>query len=539
MNVLTTMEQWQEWASAGYNLLPFAVRIADNGKLPSSWMKAWEHASPYSFVLESGKDGRYTFLGLEPVSVIRGKGNRAEVQDLSSGKRVSMSGPPLELIRKWMSPFRAPGVPELPKFSGGCVGFLGYDVARSLEELPKKAEDDLKLDDYVWMRMEELWIIDQQDQAVYAVIHAGVDKALSDYMRELELNGTATPKAEPAVLAALYEQAWQRGAAMSHLWGEIAGAAEAGVQADMAERRRTRIETARREGHWPVSGLRSSFAQKDFEQAVVRIKEYIAAGDVFQVNLSLRQERKLTSSSEEVYEWLRHLNPSPYMGLLRFPEYRLVSGSPELLVKLEAGEMSARPIAGTRRRGRTEAEDLQMAEELRGSEKERAEHIMLVDLERNDLGRVAAYGTVQVSELLAVEYYSHVMHLVSEVKGQLAPERTLYDVIAAKFPGGTITGAPKVRTMEIIEELEPVTRGPYTGSIGWIDYRGNMELNIIIRTLVVKDQIGYIQTGAGIVIDSEPYREYRECQNKAGAVALAMELSEEEAHKHREQEMLT
>lgn len=528
MKVLTAWKQWQQWAREAYTLLPLAVRISEGKALPLSWMRAWEYASPYSFVLESGKDGRFTFLGLNPVSVIRGKGSQAEVSDLTTGESSRLHGAPLELIEQWMEPYRAPALEGLPKFSGGCVGFLGYDVARSLEILPSKAKDDLLLDDYVWMRMNELWIVDHEEQAVYAVVHlplAGGQATKGDMQQDL--------------LATLYEDACQRAAKMGEQWKSIMSWGQSDEAAQEIQRRKARTRQVQEAGQWPESGLTTSFEQKDFEKAVTRIQQYISAGDVFQVNLSLRQQRNLSSTPEEIYEWLRHLNPSPYMGLLRFPEYQLVSGSPELLVKLEQGEMSARPIAGTRRRGRTAEEDWRMAEELRSSEKERAEHIMLVDLERNDLGRVAAYGSVKVSELLAVEYYSHVMHLVSEVKGQLASGRTLYDVIAAKFPGGTITGAPKVRTMEIIEELEPVTRGPYTGSMGWIDYRGNMELNIIIRTLVVKDKVGYIQTGAGIVIDSEPYREYRECHNKARAMALAVELSEEAAQINRGQEMLT
>ncbi|USB33329.1 anthranilate synthase component I family protein [Paenibacillus sp. YPG26] len=528
MKVLTALEHWQQWAGEAYTLLPLAVRISSGENLPLSWKQAWEYASSYSFVLESGKDGKYTFLGLNPVSVIRGKGNRAEISDLSTGERSCLQGAPLDMIRRWMAPYKAPLLEGLPKFSGGCVGFLGYDVARSLENLPEKAIDDLKLDDYVWMRLEELWIVDQEEQEIYAVVHVPLEGIKSNEGR-----------VHPDKLSDLYQAACQRAVKMCDQWENIKNWGSSGEPAQEIERRRLRTQEAQEAGQWPESGLSTSFEQKDFENAVTRIQQYISAGDVFQANLSLRQQRKLSSTPEEIYEWLRYLNPSPYMGLLRFPEYQLVSGSPELLVKLEQGEMSARPIAGTRRRGRTAEEDRQMAEELRSSEKERAEHIMLVDLERNDLGRVAAYGSVKVSELLTVEYYSHVMHLVSEVKGQLAAGRSLYEVIAAKFPGGTITGAPKVRTMEIIEELEPVTRGPYTGSMGWIDYRGNMELNIIIRTLVVKDEVGYIQTGAGIVIDSDPYREYRECHNKARAMALAVELSEEAVQIYRGQEMLT
>jgi para-aminobenzoate synthetase component 1 len=247
---------------------------------------------------------------------------------------------------------------------------------------------------------------------------------------------------------------------------------------------------------------------------------------VFQVNLSLRQSRPLTASPEELYEWLRAFNPSPYMGFLRCPDFQLVSASPELLVESGGGGLAARPIAGTRRRGLTAEEDARLAEELIGNEKERAEHIMLVDLMRNDLGRISEYGSVHVPELMTVEFYSHVMHLVSQVEGRLTEGKDAFDVIAATFPGGTITGAPKIRTMEIIEELEPVRRGPYTGSMGWIDYNGDMEFNIIIRTMAVKDGNVHIQAGAGIVIDSDPEREYYESLNKAKALWKAIQYSE-------------
>jgi para-aminobenzoate synthetase component 1 len=275
-----------------------------------------------------------------------------------------------------------------------------------------------------------------------------------------------------------------------------------------------------------LEGIQRSFRKEEFIRAVQRIRQYIGQGDVFQVNLSVRQSRKLKAAPEEIYECLRLLNPSPYMGLLRFGDFQLVSASPELLVQLEDGMVRTRPIAGTRPRGASEQEDRRLAEELAGNEKERAEHVMLVDLERNDLGRISEYGTVKVDDFMVIEYYSHVMHIVSEVKGKLAQGKDAFDVIAATFPGGTITGAPKIRTMEIIEELEPVRRGPYTGAMGWIDYNGNMEFNIIIRTLVVRDGTGYIQAGAGIVIDSVPEKEYTESLNKAKALWKAIEYTE-------------
>jgi para-aminobenzoate synthetase component 1 len=279
---------------------------------------------------------------------------------------------------------------------------------------------------------------------------------------------------------------------------------------------------------WESAGLSSPFEKADFEAAVVRIQDYIRAGDVFQVNLSLRLQKALQTAPERVYEWLRVVNPSPYMGVIRAADFAIVSASPELLIAREGTRLSTRPIAGTRRRGASEAEDRAMRDELLHSEKERAEHIMLVDLERNDLGRISRFGSVKVDELMSIEYYSHVMHIVSEVTGELAEDKDTYDAIAAVFPGGTITGAPKIRTMEIIEELEPVRRGPYTGSMGWIDYAGNMEFNIIIRTMVAHEGTAYVQAGAGIVIDSIPEREYKESLNKAKAIWKAIQYAERE-----------
>lgn len=378
--------------------------------------------------------------------------------------------------------------------------------------------------------MEEIWIYDHADDSIYCSVHvplpwAGDSAETSD--------APLLTSEQEKCLVQLYETAALRAESMLSQWNEMFGRSS-GIGA-MSEDERVRQE--RQAKALDMSGpnvqvwdrLQIDFSQEAFQQAVLSIQEYIRQGDVFQVNLSLRRHLQLHADPADIYEWLRILNPSPYMGYLSSPGFSLASGSPELLVKLDGDVVSARPIAGTRRRGSNPDEDAAMEAELLGSEKERAEHIMLVDLERNDIGRIAAYGSVHVPELMTVERYSHVMHLVSQVEGQIAQGNNAYDVIAATFPGGTITGAPKIRTMEIIEELEPVTRGPYTGSMGWIDYNGDMELNIIIRTLAVLDGIGYIQTGAGIVIDSDPYREYRECHNKAKALIAALMCSEEEA----------
>jgi para-aminobenzoate synthetase component 1 len=271
-----------------------------------------------------------------------------------------------------------------------------------------------------------------------------------------------------------------------------------------------------------------SMSEAAFSDATTRVHEYIGQGDVFQVNLSVRQSQRLQTHPMHIYEQVRKINPSPYMSYMQTEEFHIVSCSPELLVKKAGDEISTRPIAGTRSRGKDDQEDQQLADELIHNEKERAEHVMLVDLERNDLGRVSEYGTVHVDEFMVIEKYSHVMHIVSNVKGKLARNKDFVDIVDAVFPGGTITGAPKVRTMEIIEELEPVRRGIYTGSIGWIGFNGDMELNIAIRTMIIQDGQAYVQAGAGVVIDSNPKHEYKESLKKAIALWKAKEQSENE-----------
>lgn len=521
--VTTTYEEWKAWSKEEWTVLPYVMKIKlqKSPALPS-WKPAWEQASPYAFILESGKSGKYTYLGLCPVAIITGKGKQAEVKNLAVSEGAiqkhsfhsqgTMTGDPLQLIEEWIRPYRAPRSQGMPPFSGGVVGFLSYDVARSLENLPELAKDQPSLPDYMWMRFEEVWTIDHEENDIYCSVY------------------TVLSQEEP--LEKQFKQAASKAEDMLRRWEHITESAEASHYIREQAQRIDRLEQASLEGdvHTDVAqGWESPFDKEAFELAVRKVQDYIRQGDVFQVNLSLRQDKKLHTSPDDVYEWLRVINPSPYMGYVQTPDFQLVSGSPELLIKLDEGKVIARPIAGTRRRGATSEEDERMAEELLHTEKERAEHIMLVDLERNDIGRVARYGTVRVPELMTIEYYSHVMHLVSQVEGILAEDKNAFDVIAAAFPGGTITGAPKVRTMEIIEELEPVRRGPYTGSIGWISYQGDMELNIVIRTLAVKDNIGYIQAGAGIVIDSDPYREYRESKNKARAVMKAVQYSEEAA----------
>jgi len=493
-------------------MLPCVGRFPAAPERFPTWERVWKRGGRQHFVLESGKEGRYSFLGLDPASSIRGKGNRAIVDDPASNGSQVWEGSPLDLVRRWMSPYRSPRPEGLPKFLGGCVGFWGYDVIRSIERIPEIAADNPSMPDYCFVRFDRIWVIDHTGNNVYCCVHGQVP----------------SPDADGGALRKAYETAVRQVMEMKALWDEWERENRTDETVRSFERRLRLLSGDSQPPEIDAfDGMDRSFTREGFMEAVRRIQQYISAGDVFQVNLSVRQSRRLQSRPEEVYEWLRLINPSPYMGYLNLGDLQLVSGSPELLVQLEGSFVRTRPIAGTRRRGKTPEEDQMLAEELLSSEKERAEHIMLVDLERNDLGRICKYGSVRVKELMAIERYSHVMHIVSEVHGELAEGKDAYDVIAAAFPGGTITGAPKVRTMEIIEELEPVRRGFYTGSIGWIDYSGNMEFNIIIRTLAVSEGIGHVQAGAGIVIDSIPEREYKESLNKTKAMWKAILCSEQ------------
>lgn len=518
--MLPTWETWVQWHQEKcYSTLPYIKRIdlnwGDYGYVPS-WREVWQDASPYAFVLESGKNGRYTYLGISPSSVVYGIENDAWYMDTNKFEQQSSSwqsiqGKPLEVVRNWMSPFHGPRLTDAPKFTGGCVGFWGYDVIRSIEKLPKLAKRDLGVPDYLFMRMDEVWILDHELKCVYCVCHRNI-----------------SPEATLDELRLCYEAAANHTEGMADYWLTWFEREEQRAR-DIKEREQKQEHIEQMSLHIDVEavqGIHSPFAKQDFIAAVEKIQAYISQGDVFQVNLSQRQSKSFAGDAKELYEWLRLFNPSPYMGYLNTPQFQIVSASPELLVEQHNGHLATRPIAGTRRRGRNEEEEALFVQELLNNEKEKAEHIMLVDLERNDLGRVSTYGTVKVEELMVIERYSHVMHLVSQIEGQLAAGKDCFDVIAATFPGGTITGAPKIRTMEIIEELEPVIRGPYTGSMGWIDYNGDMEFNIIIRTMVIENEQVHIQAGAGIVIDSNPEREYYESLNKAKALWKAIQYAE-------------
>ncbi|GGE84807.1 anthranilate synthase component I [Priestia taiwanensis] len=431
-------------------------------------------------LLESGRNARYSMVGLDPIAIITGKEDTFTV--VEGGETSVMKGNPLEEMKQYMQKFKvANPVKEIP-FSGGAVGYFNYDCIRYIEKLPTVAEDDLQTPDIFFLLFDDIVVYDHEEKKLWIMTHYEEDKERAEvHLEELQMLWTSE------ILDVVYEYEVPSGV---------------------------------------VEGKRVSFTEEGFIDAVERTKEYIAAGDVFQINLSVRQSEALETHPMNIYEALRGINPSPYMAYMECGDFQIVSGSPELLIKKKGTEVSTRPIAGTRSRGKDEAEDMELANELIHNEKERAEHVMLVDLERNDLGRVCEYGTVEVDEFMVIEKYSHVMHIVSNVRGTLKEENDAFDVVGAVFPGGTITGAPKIRTMEIIEELEPVRRGLYTGSIGWIGYDGDMELNIVIRTMVAKDGYGHIQAGAGIVIDSIPKNEYKESLKKAAAMWRAKEVAE-------------
>ncbi len=450
-----------------------------------SYKKQTQQEQAHVF-LESGRGGHYSIAAWQPLATAQSIEGGLLI-NWRDGHSEMLYGEPLDLLEQLIATYQLAYDPELPVFQGGAIGFVSYDYARKIEKLPLVATDDLSVPD-IYFYLFDCWAVhDVATNAVTLMKLADCDVNLEERM-----------------------QAWQE-------------AAQEGLQLRKFEKT-SAVEVVNDE-----SELLVSFAGTDFEAAVKKIQTYIAQGDVFQVNLSVRQSKKLTATAMDVYEALRAFNPSPYMAYIEAPEFAVVSGSPELLVKRHGNELSTRPIAGTRPRGKSEEEDMALAQELIDNEKERAEHVMLVDLERNDLGRVSAYGTVEVDEFMVIERYSHVMHIVSNVRGEIADGKTNADVVRAMFPGGTITGAPKIRTMEIIEELEPVRRGLYTGSIGWLGYTGDMEFNIVIRTAFVKDGMAHIQAGAGIVIDSVPEREYQESLNKAKAMWQAKAMAEERA----------
>ncbi len=486
--------------SAQGNLIPvYREILADMDTPVSAFLKLG--GSP-SFLLESVEGGekwaRYSFLGSRPSKVIRGWGKKVEVREDGRDTVVFESDDPVDVLEKEVLKYRPVEVKGLPRFFGGLVGYLGYDMVRFFERVPDRGRKGLDLPDMFFMLTDTMLIFDSLRQKIKVVSNAHLDDGKSPE----EAYGEAERKIEEIIERLRGPDARARKRLKQHSEGSVTTEPSP--------------ET-----------FTSSFGTRDaFERAVSRAKEFVMAGDVVQVVLSQRFERESKADPFDIYRALRVINPSPYMYYLDTGSAQIVGSSPEILVRLEEKNIVLRPIAGTRKRGETIHEDRALEEELKKDPKEIAEHIMLVDLGRNDVGRVAKTGTVKVTELMTVERYSHVMHLVSHVEGDLREGLGAFDVLRASFPAGTVTGAPKVRAMEIIEDLEPTRRGPYAGAVGYFSYSGNMDMCITIRTLVVRDNSVCVQSGAGIVADSDPGREYAETVNKAAAMMKAVNMAE-------------
>ncbi|TKB58814.1 MAG: anthranilate synthase component I [Nitrospira sp.] len=487
-----SFDQFRQYAKEG-NLVPLYREILADYETPVSAFAKIDHG-PSAYLLESIEGGekwaRYSFLGSgSPIVVYEDRGDLLVVQGTRK-KRIPSRGNPLERLREMMESYRPVTMPDLPPFVGGAVGYLSYDMVRTFEDLAARQKDPLNLPDFAFLLTDTLLIFDNVSQKIKVVATAHV-----------------TAKGARGIKAA-YRSATER--------------IERTITRLKRPLRRTRLHRRRK----PVV-FTANMSKTDFEKMVMRTKEYIRAGDIVQAVLSQRWEANVQAPSLQLYRALRVVNPSPYMYYLRIAGVELVGSSPETLVRCEDGVISVRPIAGTRRRGVNPEEDQQMEQRLLADEKERAEHVMLVDLGRNDVGRVAKPGSVTVDSLMHVERYSHVMHIVSNVTGQLDESKTSYDVLRACFPAGTVSGAPKIRAMEIIDELEPTRRGPYAGAVGYFSFSGNMDMCINIRTVVVKNHQAFIQAGAGIVADSNPEHEYEETCNKAKAMMKAVELAEQ------------
>ncbi len=478
-----TMEEVREIAKRGEgNVVPvYREVIADMETPVSAYLKVAR--GEYSFLLESVEGGerlaRFSFIGTQPYRVLR-TGDNAEAGEIP--------GDPLVLIEEELKRFRPVKVPGLPRLTGGAVGYMAYEVARYYERLPMPEADPQGFPESIFLFTDTLLVFDHIQHAIKVVSHVRLDGDIE----------------------ASYKQAAFR-------------------IDELVERLGQPLLRLPYEVKVPRSGnsrFESNNTKEDFMQKVMAAKEYIQAGDTYQIQISQRFSRKTDAHPFEVYRALRTVNPSPYMYYLELGDLHVAGASPEMVVRIEDGVIETHPIAGTRRRGRDEADELRMAAELQESEKERAEHIMLVDLARNDLGRVCRPGTVEVTALMEIERYSHVMHMVSHVVGVLRPDVSVYDALRAYFPHGTVTGAPKIRTMEIIAELEQEQRGGYAGCVGYFDLGGNLDTALSIRTIWMKDGVAYVQAAGGVVYDSTPEEEYLESGNKARAMLRAIDQAE-------------
>jgi len=486
---ITSFDAFKELARRG-TFVPVCKEIVADLLTPvSAFLKIAEHAD-YAFLLESVEGGehvgRYSFLGKDPFLILRARDGKTTIE--RGGQTKQSDQPFIDTLRRLMADFRSPFVPDLPRFTGGAVGYLGYGAASWFEpvlgDLGAGADG---ADEAGFMLFDTVLAFDHVQHRILIIANARI---------------TADDDLE-----SLYQFACAK------------------IQFVERELERS-LSLARREATAPPS-LESNYTRERFEEQVRTAKEYIAAGDIYQVVLSQRFEAEVSSDPFTVYRALRHVNPSPYMYFVRMGGVSVVGSSPEMLVRVEGSRVETHPIAGTRPRGRNEEEDMRLAEELKRNEKERAEHVMLVDLGRNDVGRVCEYGSVRVPQFMGLERFSHVMHLTSIVEGKLAEDRDRLDALVSCFPAGTVSGAPKVRAMQIIKELEPSGRGLYAGAVGYLDFAGNLDFCIAIRTIIMSKGKAYLQAGAGIVIDSNPAAEFEETRDKARALVKALELAQQ------------
>jgi anthranilate synthase component 1 len=517
------LEEFKSLSSRG-NLVPVYREILADTETPVS--AALKLRGSPSFLLESVVGGekwaRYSFLGSRPSKVIRSWGKTVEIKDdRKRSKRFEVEDP-LEVIKKEVIAYTPVDVKGLPRFFGGLVGYIGYDMVRFFERIPDQKRPGLDLPDIFFMVVDTMLIFDSLKQKIKIV-----SNVLLDGKDPQKAYSEAAEKIEGIIERLKKSKIESRKSTKKTIVNSQQSLVKTTDQCPMTSNQSANLSLVA--PRLPLSGYSSSFITKEaFEQVVLQGKEYIMSGDVVQVVLSQSFGRESSVDPFNIYRALRVINPSPYMYYIDTGDAKIVGSSPEILVRLEGRKIILRPIAGTRKRGDTEKEDKFLEEELRKDPKEMAEHIMLVDLGRNDVGRVAEIGSVKVTELMTVERYSHVMHLVSNVEGDLKEGLDAFDVLRSCFPAGTVTGAPKVRAMEIIEELEPTRRGPYAGAVGYFSYSGNMDTCITIRTLVIKGNKVYVQAGAGIVADSIPEREYAETVNKAMGMMRAVDMAEKE-----------
>jgi len=473
------------------NAIPVYRRLfADNLTPVSAFRKIGEKEPAFLFESAAGAEqvARYSFLGCDPFLIFTARRGQVSIRQGEKEEKIAAPDPlvPLEELTSKLKPASLPG---LPRFSSGAVGYLSYDCVRYFEHLPHPPEDDLGLPDLVFSFYDSMLIFDHLDKTLKVVALA-------------RLEG----KSEKAA----YTEACERVDALVEMISSPIQAAAESITEDIAITGK------------PTVDFQSNFEKDEFEDAVRKCKEYIKAGDTIQIVISQRLASRTNVAPFDIYRTLRVVNPSPYMFYLSLGDLKLIGSSPEKMVGLERGEVTVRPIAGTRHRGATPEEDAALAAELIADPKDRAEHIMLLDLGRNDVGRVSEFGSVKITEKMIIERYPYVMHITSNVVGKLRKEKSVFDVLRACHPAGTVSGAPKIRAMEIIDELEPNRRGPYAGAVGYIDFSGNMDTCIAIRTIVLKGDMAYIQAGAGIVADSVPQREYEETMNKAKGLLLAL-----------------